>query len=130
VNPPTHTPGGKVDGIWEEKGDEGRRDSFPLFRQTKSGAFRPARQPDKVLVLKKSVSIVHQVANLFETNSASEWLLYISEWRGSGGQDLSNIRVTTKVAVNALLGDTPALADYGSAIMHNLGTKEVKAVVR
>ena len=44
--------------------------------------------------------------------------------------ELSNIRVTTKVAVNALLGDTPALQDYGSAIMHNLGTKEVKAVVR
>ena len=43
--------------------------------------------------------------------------------------DLSNIRVTTKVAVNALLGDTPALQDYGTAIMHNLGTKEVKAVV-
>jgi hypothetical protein len=38
-------------------------------------------------------------------------------------------RVTTKVAVNALLGDTPALQDYGTAIMHNLGTKEVKAVV-
>jgi hypothetical protein len=43
--------------------------------------------------------------------------------------DLSNIRVTTKVAVNALLGDTPTLRDYGTAIMHNLGTKEVKAVV-
>jgi desumoylating isopeptidase 1 len=49
-----------------------------------------------------------QFANLFETNSASEWLLYISEWT-SGSMDLSNIRVTTKVAVNALLGDTPAL---------------------
>ena len=42
---------------------------------------------------------------------------------------LSNIRVTTKVAVNALLGDTPTLQDYGSAIMHNLATKEVKAAV-
>ncbi len=69
-----------------------------------------------------------QFANLFETNSASEWLLYISEWT-AGGLELSNIRVTTKVAVNALLGDTPALRDYGTAIMHNLGTKEVKAVV-
>lgn len=38
---------------------------------------------------------------------------------------LSNIRVTTKVAVNALLGDTPALVDYGSALMANLATKEV-----
>merc|ERR1711994_513580 len=35
------------------------------------------------------------------------------------------IRVTTKVAVDALLGDTPTLQEYGSAIMHNLGTKEV-----
>ena len=43
---------------------------------------------------------------------------------------LSNIRVTTKVAVCALLGDTPALVEYGSALMHNLGTREVKAVVR
>ena len=33
------------------------------------------------------------------------------------------------MAVNALLGDTPALADYGTAIMHNLGTREVTAVV-
>ena len=56
------------------------------------------------------------------------WLLYISEWNHKG-QDLSNIRVTTKVAVNALLGDTAALRDYGSAIMHNLGTKEVKTMV-
>ncbi len=71
-----------------------------------------------------------QFANLFETNSASEWLLYISEWpQPHGGPELSNIRVTTKVAVNALLGDTPQLQDFGSAIMHNLGTKEVKAVV-
>ena len=42
----------------------------------------------------------------------------------------SNIRITTKVAVHALLGDTPTLVDYGSALMHNLGTREVKAAVR
>ena len=69
-----------------------------------------------------------QIANLFENNSSSEWLLYISEWK-QGNLELSNLRVTTKVAVNALLGDTPALADYGTAIMHNLGTREVTAVV-
>lgn len=66
--------------------------------------------------------------NLFETGSASEWLLYISEWEApGGGMPLSNIRVTTKVAVNALLGDTPALVDYGSALMANLATKEGSA---
>ena len=34
-----------------------------------------------------------------------------------------------QVAVNALLGDTPTLVNYGSALMANLGDKEVKAVV-
>jgi len=64
--------------------------------------------------------------NLFETSSASEWTLYISEWEApGGGLPLSNIRVTTKVAVNALLGDTPALVEYGTALMSNLATKEV-----
>merc|ERR1712038_464051 len=68
--------------------------------------------------------------NLFETWAASEWLMYISEWEApGGGLPLSNIRVTTKVAVNALLGDTPDLVNYGSALMANLGDKEVKAVV-
>ena len=71
-----------------------------------------------------------QFCNLFETGSASEWLMYISEWEApGGGLPLSNIRVTTKVAVNALLGDTPDLVNYGSALMANLGDKEVKAVV-
>ena len=77
----------------------------------------------------KILEFFFQFANLFEHNSSAEWCLYISEW-ASGNWDLSNIRVTTKVAVNALLGDTPTLVDYGSAIMHNLGTREVKAAVR
>ena len=77
----------------------------------------------------KNIFVLFQFANLFEHNSSAEWCLYISEW-AAGNWDLSNIRVTTKVAVNALLGDTPTLVDYGSAIMHNLGTREVKAAVR
>merc|ERR1719315_239011 len=68
-------------------------------------------------------SLARLFCNLFETGSASEWD------NPGGGLPLSNIRVTTKVAVNALLGDTPALVDYGSALMSNLATKEVKAVV-
>merc|ERR1712130_1052016 len=66
--------------------------------------------------------------NLFETGSASEWTLYISEWTstpGGGQLPLSNIRITTKVAVNALLGETSQLVEYGTALMANLATKEV-----
>ncbi|KAK3867585.1 hypothetical protein Pcinc_026964 [Petrolisthes cinctipes] len=66
--------------------------------------------------------------NMFEHLSPSEWLLYISEWQ-DGGQQASNIRVTTKIAVNALLHSDPKVQEYGTAIMYNLGTKEVKTVV-
>lgn len=69
-----------------------------------------------------------QFANLFENLSSSEWLLYISEWQHCN-TTLSNIRVTTKVAVNALLSDNPSLQDRGSAIIHNMACKEVKTVV-
>lgn len=54
--------------------------------------------------------------------------MYISEWTHNNNQ-LSNIRVTTKVAVNALLSDDVDMQDRGSAIIFNLATKEVKTVV-
>lgn len=68
------------------------------------------------------------MVNLFESLSSSEWLLYISEWSYSNSQ-VSNIRVSTKVAVNALLSENPRLQDLGSAFVHNLAGKEVKSVV-
>jgi len=84
-----------------------------------------AQDFDRLPIMEQE-SLALLFCNLFETGSASEWLLYISEWDSpGGGLPLSNIRVTTKVAVNALLGDTPTLVDYGSALMSNLSTKEV-----
>ncbi|KAB0793219.1 hypothetical protein PPYR_12839 [Photinus pyralis] len=68
------------------------------------------------------------IANMFENLSSSEWLLYISEWTYNG-QPISNIRVTTKVAVHSLLSDVPDLQDRGSAIIYNMACKEVKSVV-
>ena len=43
--------------------------------------------------------------NLFETASASEWTLYISEWQPApgGALPLSNIRVTTKVMMMLMM---------------------------
>lgn len=68
------------------------------------------------------------MCNLFENISSSEWLLYISEWEHNG-QPLSNIRATTKVCVHSTLSEDPELRDIGTAIMHNVATKEVKTVV-
>jgi len=65
---------------------------------------------------------------MFENLSSSEWLLYISEWQYCNST-ISNIRCTTKVAVNSLLSDNPVLQERGSAIIHNLACKEVKTVV-
>jgi hypothetical protein len=64
------------------------------------------------------------ICNLFDPPSASDWLLYISEWQVNN-QPWSNCKVTCKVAVNALLSDRSQLQEMGVAIMYNLGTKEV-----
>lgn len=65
---------------------------------------------------------------MFENLSSSEWLLYISEWQHQN-QSISNIRVTTKVAVHSLLSNSDDLQIRGAAIIHNLACKEVKTVV-
>lgn len=65
---------------------------------------------------------------MFENLSSSEWLLYISEWQHQT-QNISNIRVTTKVAVHSLLSNLIDLQIRGAAIIHNLACKEVKTVV-
>ncbi|XP_013192826.2 uncharacterized protein LOC106136737 isoform X1 [Amyelois transitella] len=63
------------------------------------------------------------MCNLFEHISSSEWLLYISEWEHLG-QPLSNIRATTKVCVHATLSEDEELRELGTALMHNVTTKE------
>ncbi|XP_075974000.1 uncharacterized protein LOC142975160 isoform X2 [Anticarsia gemmatalis] len=68
------------------------------------------------------------MCNLFENISSSEWLLYISEWEHNG-QPLSNIRATTKVCVHSTLSQDAELRETGTALMHNIATKEVKTVV-
>jgi len=68
------------------------------------------------------------MCNLFENVGPSEWLLYISEWEYNG-QVVSNIRVTTKVAVHCILSNCPQLKNIGSMILYNIAIKEVKTVV-
>ncbi|KAL1453153.1 hypothetical protein WDU94_007323, partial [Cyamophila willieti] len=80
------------------------------------------------LPIDEQIALTAFMVNLFESLSSSEWLLYISEWSYSSSQ-VSNIRVSTKVAVNALLSENPRLQDLGSAFVHNLASKEVKSVV-
>lgn len=78
--------------------------------------------------LEEQLPLAQLMANLFENLSSSEWLMYISEWQYQS-QNISNIRVTTKVAVHSLLSDSLDLQMRGTAIVHNLACKEVKTVV-
>ncbi|XP_014244423.1 uncharacterized protein LOC106663816 isoform X4 [Cimex lectularius] len=75
------------------------------------------------LPLPQQRSLTLFICNLFENSGSSEWLLYISEWSYNNMQ-ISNIRVTTKVAVNALLSEDEEMRDRGTAIIYNLATKE------
>ncbi|XP_032686330.1 uncharacterized protein LOC116851224 isoform X3 [Odontomachus brunneus] len=72
----------------------------------------------------EQLSLAQFLANMFENLSSSEWLLYISEWQHQN-QNISNIRVTTKVAVHSLLSNSEDLQIRGAAIIHNLACKEV-----
>ncbi|XP_012233829.1 uncharacterized protein [Linepithema humile] len=86
-------------------------------------AFDIDRHPQE-----EQLPLAQFLANMFENLSSSEWLLYISEWQHQN-QSISNIRVTTKVAVHSLLSNSDDLQIRGAAIIHNLACKEVKTVV-
>ncbi|KAL6443949.1 hypothetical protein ACFW04_001733 [Cataglyphis niger] len=73
--------------------------------------------------LEEQLPLAQFLANMFENLSSSEWLLYISEWQHNN-QSISNIRVTTKVAVHSLLSNSEDLQIRGAAIIHNLACKE------
>ncbi|XP_016772726.2 uncharacterized protein LOC409784 isoform X2 [Apis mellifera] len=81
-------------------------------------AFDIDRHPQE-----EQLPLAQFLANMFENLSSSEWLLYISEWQYQT-QNISNIRVTTKVAVHSLLSNSIDLQIRGAAIIHNLACKE------
>ncbi|XP_011643036.1 uncharacterized protein LOC105430926 isoform X1 [Pogonomyrmex barbatus] len=75
----------------------------------------------------EQLALAQFLANMFENLSSSEWLLYISEWQHQDqniSSNISNIRVTTKVAVHSLLSNSEDLQIRGAAIIHNLACKE------
>lgn len=74
------------------------------------------------------ICIWFKMVNLFENSGPSEWLLYISEWEYCG-QTMSNIRVTTKIAVHCVLANCPQLKNLGTMLLYNIAIKEVKTVV-
>ena len=52
----------------------------------------------------------------------TDWLFYTSTWRLDDNTEVSNIKITSKVASFSLVSYTPSLQDYGSAMIYNIGT--------
>ena len=52
----------------------------------------------------------------------TDWLFYTSTWRLEDNTEVSNIKITSKVASFSLVSYTPSLQDYGSAMIYNIGT--------
>ncbi|KAJ2939841.1 hypothetical protein O0L34_g18035 [Tuta absoluta] len=102
--------------------------SLILHQDRKHHALLSYAQRIDTLPVPEQEALAMFMCNLFENLSSSEWLLYISEWESPSGQPLSNIRCTTKVCVHAALAEG-ALREYGTALMYNVATKEVKTVV-
>ncbi|KAI8436369.1 hypothetical protein MSG28_004395 [Choristoneura fumiferana] len=97
--------------------------SLLLHQDRRSHALMNYAQRVDRLPPGEQLALARALCNLFENVSSSEWLLYISEW-DLDGQPISNIRVTTKVAVHATLGEDAELRDVGTALMYNMATKE------
>lgn len=68
--------------------------------------------------------IAKLMCNLCQPATASDWMLYISEWQYAG-QPCSNNRVTVRIAVDSLLSDRPNMQEKGVTLMYNIGLKEV-----
>lgn len=68
--------------------------------------------------------IAKLMCNLCQPATASDWMLYISEWQHAG-QPCSNNRVTVRIAVDSLLSDRPNMQEKGVTLMYNIGLKEV-----
>ncbi|KAI5652193.1 PPPDE putative peptidase domain-containing protein [Phthorimaea operculella] len=102
--------------------------SLILHQDRRHHALLSYAQRIDTLPVPEQEALAMFMCNLFENLSSSEWLLYISEWESASGQPLSNIRCTTKVCVHAALAEGE-LREYGTALMYNVATKEVKTVV-
>ena len=55
-------------------------------------------------------------------------MFYTSPWRLEDNTEVSNIRISSKVAAFSLVSYTPSLQDYGSALIYNIAMKEAKAL--
>jgi hypothetical protein len=80
----------------------------------------------EAVTLAEQEEIAKLLCNLCSQPSSFDWLMYITEWIETDGQQCSNCRVTTRAAVHTLLNDKlTTLQQNGVSLIFNLALKEL-----
>jgi len=80
------------------------------------------------LTVEEQKAVTLFLCNNFSSPKGTDWLFYTSTWRLEDNTEVSNIKITSKVASFSLVSYTPSLQDYGSAMIYNIAMKEAKAL--
>jgi len=106
------------------------RDDFWSFLQMDRRDRHLMKYPNDFdeLTVEEQKAVALFLCNNFSSSKGSEWLFYTSPWQLEDKKEVSNIRITSKVASFSLVSYTPSLQDYGSAIIYNIAMKEAKAL--
>jgi len=70
------------------------------------------------------------ICNLFSNPQTSSYALYFSEWEDSSNLEgkVSNAQIVVDLAKNCVESHSPILNHYGSGIMYNISTKQVRVL--
>lgn len=98
-----------------------------MFNQKIRGIFGKPITTLVFIRIHRNVKFTHRLKMSLSSPFRVIVCRYISEWDNEGKGATSNIRVTTKIGVHALL--SKELKDVGSALIYNIVTKEVKSAV-
>lgn len=80
----------------------------------------------ETLTLAEQEETAKLLCNLCSQPSSFDWLMYITEWVESDGQQCNNCRVTTRAAVHTVLNDKlTTLQKTGVSLIFNLSLKEL-----
>ena len=80
---------------------------------------------DLNLAQQKAIAVL--ICNLFKHPKTSSYALYFSEWTLDNDK-YTNAQIVNEVAIKCIESHNPTLMHYGSSIMFNISTKDVKVL--
>ena len=108
------------------------KDSFINFlnldRKQRLIMTQASKFQDMNLAQQKALAVL--ICNLFKNAKTSSYALYFSQWTMDDDKCCCNAQLVQDVAIKCLESHNPALMQYGSSIMFNISTKDVKVLAK